>query len=147
MRFSQRILVATVAITAMVLPAGAAMAHSMNGSTMVMPDSHGYSGNWPVTVTGSQFNNGTYCLTLTGHGSSGSASLVANGQKYPYGSFVVVNRILMATIIKPSGSQNGALTFTASANRGHPDQGLFEDIQGGSNFDFGALAFGMKGGC
>ena len=53
----------------------------------------------------------------------------------------------MATIIKPSGSQNGALTFTASANRGQIGQGIFEDIEGGSNFDFGALAFGMKNGC
>ncbi len=54
---------------------------------------------------------------------------------------------LMATIIKPSGSQNGALTFTAFASRGQIGLGIFEDIQGGSNFDFGALAFGMKNGC
>jgi hypothetical protein len=53
----------------------------------------------------------------------------------------------MATIVKPSGSQNGALTFTAPASHGNIGQGLFEDIQGGSNFDFGALTFGMKGGC
>jgi hypothetical protein len=149
MRFSLRILITGVATSAMVITAGTAMAHGFNGSArnMVAPDSRSYSGGWPVTVTGSQFSNGTYCLTLTGNGSSGSASVVMDGQRYPYGSFVVVNHILMATIVKPSGSQNGALTFTASASRGHIGQGLFENIEGGSNFDFGALAFGTKGDC
>ncbi len=149
MRLSLRTLIAGVATSAIVISAGAAMAHGFNGSAMNMiaPDSRSYSGAWPVTVTRSQFHNGTYCLTLTGNGSSGSASVVMDGQKYPYGSFVVVNHILMATIIKPSGSQNGALTFTAFANRGHIGEGIFENIEGGSDFDFGALAFGTKNGC
>ena len=150
MRFSQRILIATVATTAMVVPAGAAMAHGYNGSTMNMvdPASHSYSGAWPVTVTGSQFSNGTDCLTLTQNGrNGGSASLVVDGQKYPYGSFVVVNHILMANIVEPLYGQNGALIFTAVANHGHIGHGIFENIEGGSNFDFGALAFGMNGGC
>jgi hypothetical protein len=52
----------------------------------------------------------------------------------------------MDTIVKPSGSQNGALTFIGPANHGH-SPGLFGNIEGGSNFDFGAVSFGMKGGC
>ena len=149
MRFSQAILIAAVATMAMVVSAGSAMAH-INGSTlnMIAPDSHNYTGAWPVTVTGSQFHNGTACLTLTQNGGNGGgASLVMDGQRYPYGSFLVINHILMATIVKPSGSQNGALTFSASANRGHIGHGLFENIEGGSNFDFGALTFGTKNGC
>jgi|SRR5580704_13297100 hypothetical protein len=148
MGFSKRILIAAIATAALVVSAGPASAH-INGNTMnvVVPESRSYAGAWPVTVTGSQFSNGTYCLTLTGNGSSGSASLVMGGQKYPYGSFEVVNHILMATIVKPSGSQNGALAFTASASHGHIGEGIFENIEGGSSFDFGALAFGMKGGC
>ena len=144
MRFSQRILIAAVAATAMVASAAPAMAH-ISGSTMnmVIPASRSYSSAWPVTITGSQFSNGTGCLTLSGT----SASLVFGGQKYQYGSFVVVNHLLMATVIKPSGSQNGALTFTAPASHGRIGQGIYEDIQGGSNSDFGALAFGTKGGC
>jgi len=115
---------------------------------MVVPDSHSYSGAWPVNVTGSQRSNGTYCVTLTQNGNNGgSASLVVDGQRYPYGSFVVVNHILMVTISEPLYGQNGALTFTASAGRGHVGQGIFENIEGGSNFDFGALAFGTKNGC
>jgi hypothetical protein len=56
------------------------------------------------------------------------------------------SQLLMDTIVKPSGSQNGALTFIGPANHGH-SPGLFGNIEGGSNFDFGAVSFGMKGGC
>ncbi|HEV3195483.1 MAG TPA: hypothetical protein VGZ06_05050 [Candidatus Cybelea sp.] len=149
MPLSQRILIAAVAAAAMVVSGAPAMAHGYNGNSisMFVPASHGYSGAWPVTVTGSQFSNGTGCLTLTGNARSGSASLVMEGEKYSYGSFVVLNDILVANIIKPSGSQNGALMFMASAGRGHIGQGVFENIEGGSNFDFGALAFDMKNGC
>jgi len=107
----------------------------------------GYSGSWPVTVTGSQRSNGTACLTLTGNARGGQASLVSGSQKYPYGSFLVLNGILMVTISEPLYGQNGALMFTASASHGHIGQGIFENIEGGSNFDFGSLAFGMKNGC
>jgi len=149
MHFSQRILISAVAVTAMVSSAGTAMAHGYNGGpgNMMLPMSRSYSGSWPVTITHSQFHNGTDCLTLSGAGNSGSASLVADGTKYPYGSFLVLNGILVATILKPSGSQNGALMFTAPASRGHIGQGVFENIEGGSDFDAGDLTFGMKNGC
>jgi hypothetical protein len=148
MRFTQRILIAAVATTAMVVSAGPAMAH-INGSTMmVVPESHSYTGAWPVTVTHSEFSNGTDCLTLTQGGSNGgSASLVANGQKYPYGSFRVIKDILVVTISEPLYGQNGVLLFIAHANNGHIGRGIFEDDRGGSDFDTGELAFGMNGGC
>ena len=148
MRFSKPILIAAVATMATAVSAGAAMAH-INGSTlnMIAPDSHSYSGAWPVTIMGSQFSNGTDCLTLSGTARGGSASLVVRSQKYPYGSFVVINDILVANITEPLYGQNGALMFIAYANHGHVGQGVFENIEGGSNFDFGSLAFGMKGGC
>ena len=149
MHFSQRILVSAAAATAVISSAGAAIAHGYTGSPagMMFPMSRNYSGSWPVTITHSQFHNGTDCLTLNGAGNSGTASLVADGTKYPYGSFLVLNGILVATILKPSGSQNGALMFTAPASRGHIGQGIFENVEGGSNFDAGDLTFGMKNGC
>jgi hypothetical protein len=148
MHFSRRILIAAVAATAMVVSAGPAMAH-INGSTvMVDPDSHSYGGAWPVTVTHSEFSNGTDCLTLTQNGrNGGSASLLANGQKYPYGSFLVIRDILVVTITEPLYGQNGALLFIAHSNSGHIGSGIFEDDRGGSDFDTGDLAFGMKGSC
>lgn len=149
MRFSKRILSAVVAATTMVASAGPAMAH-INVSTMNMfaPASHSYAGTWPVIVTHSEFSNGTDCLTLTQNGGNGGqASLVAGGQKYPYGSFLVIKDILVVTITEPLYGQNGALLFIAHANNGHIGQGIFEDDRGGSDFDTGELAFGMKGGC
>jgi hypothetical protein len=148
MRFLQRILIAAVAATSIVVSAGPAVAH-INGSTMmVVPESHNYSGAWPVTVTHSEFSNGTDCLTLTQNGSNGGqASLVAGSQKYPYGSFLIRKDIVVVTITEPLYGQNGALLFIAHANSGHIGQGIFEDDRGGSDFDTGELAFGMKGGC
>jgi hypothetical protein len=148
MGFSKRILIAAAATTAMIISSGAAMAH-INGNTMNMfPASRSYAGTWPVTVTHSQFGNGTDCLTLTQNGGNGGqASLVAGGQKYPYGSFLVSKDILVVTITEPLYGQNGALLFIAHANNGRIGQGIFEDDRGGSDFDTGELAFGMKGGC
>jgi hypothetical protein len=133
----------------MAASAGAAIAHGYNGNSTYMfaPASRSYSGAYPVTVTHSQRSNGTYCLTLTGNASGGSASLVFGSQKYSYGSFLVINDTLAATIQEPLYGQNGALMFIASADHGHISQGIFENIEGGSNFDAGALAFGKKNGC
>lgn len=145
MRFAQRTLIAAAAALAMLTSASGAMAHGY--SNMMFPASRGYSGSWPVTVTHSQFSNGTDCLTLNGGSNGGSASLVAGGQKYPYGSFLVVSGILIANIVEPLYGQNGALMFTAHANRGQIGRGIFEDLRGGSNFDAGDLTFGAKNGC
>jgi hypothetical protein len=150
MRSTKRILIAALAAMAMVLSAGAAMAHGINGSTlnMLVPESHSYSGSWPVIVTRSQHSNGTYCLTLTENGSNGgSASLVIGSQRFPSGSFLVINRTLVATIEAQGYGQNAGLVFVGSAGRGNIGSGVFEDVYGGSDFDSGALAFGMKGGC
>lgn len=136
MRHSHRMLIIATAL-AVISSSAPAMARG----------SHSYAGAWPVTVSRSQRSNGTGCLTLVGGASSGSASLVFEGQKYTYGSFLVIDDILMATITEPLYGQNGALTFSASAHNGHIAQGLFENIEGGSNFDAGALEFGMKNGC
>lgn len=34
--------------------------------------------------------------------------------------------------------------LTPSAGHGHIGHGIFENIEGGSNFNFGSLGFGMK---
>jgi|SRR5579862_1710515 len=118
------------------------------GVITLLPASHSYSGTWPVTVSNSQRSNGTGCLKLTeGGNGAGSASLVFGSQKYQYGSFLVMDGMLVATITQPLYGQNGALMFIAHAKRGNVGQGIFEDIEGGSNFDFGNLAFGAKNGC
>ena len=106
-----------------------------------------YSGTWPVTITNSQFSNGAGCLTLSGNGKSGGASLVFGSQKYVYGSFLVMDGIIVVSIVEPLYGQNGVLQFTAHARGGTVSKGIFEDLRGGSNFDAGSLKFGMKNGC
>ena len=69
MRFSQQVLIAAVATTAMVVSAGAAMAHG-NTMNMFAPALHNYSGAWPVTVTRSQFSNGTPTTATSARASS-----------------------------------------------------------------------------
>lgn len=139
MRTLARILTTIVGAAAMALPGEAAT-------------SQGYSGSWPVTVSKSHHSNGTSCLTLNDGGSqgwrhSGSASLIIGSTKFPYGTFQVINHTLVATIQAQGYGQNAGLVFIAPASRGNIGMGVFEDVYGGEDFDSGALAFGMKGGC
>ncbi|MGA7354498.1 MAG: hypothetical protein WA431_15545 [Candidatus Cybelea sp.] len=151
MRFSQQIPTAAVAAMAMAVSAGAAMAHSLP-MNLIVPESHHYSGAWPVTVSHAARGNGTYCLTLKDTGSqgwphSGLASLTGNGSNLPYGTFQIINHILVATIQQPGAYQNAALLFVGPANNGRIGNGTFEQVYGGEGSDPGDLAFGMKGGC
>ena len=148
MRLTQRIIIAVAATMTVVTSSGPAFAYDNgNAVNVFVPASHSYNGAWPVTITRSQRSNGTGCLTLSGTAHGGSASLVFGSQKYTNGSFIVINHILVATLTEPLYGQNGALIFSAPAHRGNIGQGLFENIEGGSNFDAGAVAFGTKNGC
>lgn len=116
------------------------------------PNAENFSGNWPLTVTHSQRSNGTYCLTLNENGSNGSpqggsASLVKGSDKLPYGTFQVIDHLLVATIQSPAGSQNAGLVFTVPVRDGKIGKGFYEDVDGGTAFDTGVLVFGAKGGC
>jgi hypothetical protein len=113
----------------------------------VFPETHSYGGTWPVTIANSDFGGTTGCLTINGTGNAGSASLVLSGNKYQYGAFVILNGIFVATMQEPLYGQNGALTFSASADRGHLSKGVFENIEGGSDFNVGSLTFGKKISC
>jgi hypothetical protein len=138
-----RIFMATaLPIVAFALTPSAAMAQS-------------YSGNYPLTVTQSHHANGTYCLTLTDNGilgwpHSGGASLTGEkvGGTLPNGTFQVIGRLLVATIVQPGGTgQNAGLVFTAPASDGDiVGKGVYEQVYGGE-FDSGVLAFGVKNGC
>lgn len=151
MRFSRPILIAAAAVIAIVVSDGAANARGHIGSTMntLLPESQSYSGNWPVTISRTQGDNGTGCLTLTENsGNAGSASLVFGGTKYTFGTFQVINHILVATIQSQGGTgQNAGLVFIGSASRGKIGLGVFDEVYGGEAFVEGALAFGVKGGC
>ncbi len=152
MHFLQRAVIATVTIV--FVSAGAAIANGFNGSGvgMIFPESHKYTGSWPVTVSHAARGNGTYCLTLRDTGSgqtrhSGSAAITGNGTSQPFGTFLVINRLLVATIQQPGGYQDAGLLYIVPANNGTIGNGIFEQVYGGEDFDAGVLTIGMKGGC
>jgi hypothetical protein len=149
MRFSQRSIVSAAAAIAALACSGLALANGYEGPgpSGLASSPRNLAGTWPVTVSRSQFNNGTGCLTLTAGASGNSASLSFRGQTLRNGSFTVINGIVLVTITQPEGSQNGALLFVGPARREHIGPGSFEQVSGGANFDAGVLAFGMKNGC
>jgi hypothetical protein len=151
MRFQERILIGTLAVSVAALSAGAAMADDSSGGLRAAAG-HSYTGSYFITVTKSQRSNGTGCLTLTDNGSfgaphSGSASLIFGNQEFTGGSFQVINHVLVATLTAQGYSQNAGLVFIGTASRGTIGNGIFEDVYGGGDFDSGALAFGRKNGC
>ena len=147
MRFLQQTSVVVAATSAIAFSVGAAMAHGI-ASPFIMDDRAAYSGGWPATISHAARGNGTYCLTLKQtERNSGSASLTGHGTNQPFGTFFIVNHILVATIEQSGGSQNAGLVFIAPANKGNLGNGAFEQVYGGENFDSGKLTFGLKGGC
>ena len=109
-----------------------------------------YSGDWPATVTRSQRDNGTYCISLNDDGSygaphSGEAKLIPNTSQYP-GYFAVVDGIITITFTYPSGEGDccSYQVFTARASDGELGSGVFNYF---GITDIGVLTFGKKGGC
>ena len=149
MHVSQRISIAVVAITAMLLSSGVGLARPINGGIMAFsPTSSSYSGNYPITISHAKVGNGTYCLTLQQTGkNSGSASVVMGSQTFSFGTFQIFNHTIVTTISAQGYGQNAGLVFIGSAHRGTIGPGVFDEVYGGEAFVEGALSFGMKGGC
>ena len=145
----QRIFATAVVASAVFFSGPLAIAHGLTigRMNMIAPDSQSFNGSWPVTVTHSHHTDFMGCLTLATISGANVASLVIGSQKYPSGSFLVINHILVATVTAQAYSQNAGLVLIAPATHGNLGNGVFEDVYGGSNFDSGALTFGMKGGC
>ena len=114
-----------------------------------------YSGNWPLNVAlPPQFAH-TACLTLVDNGAggtqhSGSASVSGPlvGGTLSYGTFQLINHLLVATIESSGDSgSNAGLVFIGPAAEGDIGNGVFENVYGGEDSLSGALSFGKKGGC
>jgi hypothetical protein len=114
-----------------------------------------YSGNWPVNVALPPHYAHTACITLVDNGSdgaphSGPASISGPlvGGTLPYGTFQVINNLLVVTIQSSGDSgSNAGLLFIAPALNGDIGNGVYEDVYGGEDSLSGALTFGKNGGC
>jgi hypothetical protein len=89
MRFSQRSNVAIGAAITVLACSGLAIASEYEGlgPSGLASSPRNIAGTWPVTVSRSQFNNGTGCLTRTASAGGNSASLSFGGQTLRNGSF------------------------------------------------------------
>ena len=106
-----------------------------------------YNGTWPLTISRSQYGNGTYCLTLAGT-TSGGASLTGAQGNLPEGDFQVVGRSLVASIAQPyGGGFNAGLEFILPAAKGKLANGAYVDDNDGYLFDTGVVTVGTKNGC
>lgn len=106
-----------------------------------------YKGNWPLTVSNSQYGNGNYCLTLAGS-IAGGASLTGAQGNLPNGDFQVIGRTMVASIAQPyGGGFNAALEFVLPATRGKLANGAYVDDNDGYLFDTGLVTVGQKNGC
>ncbi len=104
-----------------------------------------FGGNYQVSVTETQHNNGNYCLTLTDGGRNrGEASIPGD----PYGTFQLIDHtIVVAVEIQGDNGQNSGLVVTAAARNGSIGKGVTALIYGGEMTYVGRAVFGMKGSC
>lgn len=136
------------ALVAMTVSPGPAMARGSVMIPMAIGERVTYTGAWPVTIRHAARGNGAYCLTLKQTSrNGGSASLTGNGSDEPFGTFLILNHTLVATIQQPGQYDDAGLVFIGPASRGNIGNGVFEQVYGGENFDSGDLSFGTKGGC
>lgn len=105
----------------------------------------GYNASWPVTISGSNHSNGTYCLTLN----SGAASLTGPFGGLPNGDFVVIGSRLVASVAYPTGSgDNAGLMFILTADKGSLGaKGAYVQDWSGYESDTGKVSVGEMGGC
>jgi hypothetical protein len=135
--------------TLLSLAAASAAALSMSfAAGAAMAASGGHSGNFPLTVSHSQFLNGSYCLTVTDDGSGGWAhSGEATIPQYTYGTFQVIQGEFMADIVVPAQGQNEVLVFNGAGHNGSFGNGAAVLLSGGEPLDSGTMKVGTKGGC
>ena len=106
-----------------------------------------YDGNWPLTVSHSQYSNGSYCLTLSGS-TSGGAALTGPLGNLPNGTFQLIGRRLVASVAYPTGSGfNAGLMFILPAANGTLAKGAYVDDYDGYLYDTSPVTVGTKNGC
>jgi hypothetical protein len=136
----------------MKMPAAIATLCAALFSGAVSANGASYTGNYPLTITGSRIWDGDYCLALNDNGSlgwshSGKASLEGNEVLLTDGTFEVIYRTLLVSIRAPGGKNgHNSLVFVASSPKDNPGKGEYEEVYGKA-FDTGTVMFGTKGSC
>lgn len=115
--------------------AGAAIAGSVS-----------YDGNWPITITNSQYYNGNYCLTLSG--ATGGGAELSGSLGNLYGNFQVLGKNLVAIVPEQTGGGfNWGVEFVLPAANGNLAKGAFLVDEDGELESPGKAKVGTKSGC
>ena len=105
-----------------------------------------YEGNWPITITNSQYYNGNYCLTLSG--SIGGGAELSGPLGDLYGNFQVLGKNLIAIVPEQTGGGfNWGVEFVLPAANGQLAKGSFLVDEDGELESPGRASVGTKNGC
>lgn len=105
-----------------------------------------YNGNWPITITNSQYYNGNYCLALSGSGGGGAELSGPLGNLY--GNFQVLGKNLIAIVPEQTGGGfNWGVEFVLPAANGMLAKGTFLVDEDGELESPGRAKVGTKNGC
>jgi|SRR5215469_12483930 len=105
-----------------------------------------YNGNWPITITNSQYYNGNYCLSLSG--STGGGAELSGPLGDLYGNFQVLGKNLIAIVPEQTGGGfNWGVEFVLPAANGNLAKGAFLVDEDGELESPGVAKVGTKNGC
>ena len=104
-----------------------------------------YNGDWPLTISKSQFYDGNYCLKLSG-ATSGGAELTGQLGNL-VGNFEVLGRNLIVDVPLPAEGLNYGEIFVLPARNGTLAKGSYVEDADGEIDQSGVATIGKKGGC
>ena len=106
-----------------------------------------YNGNWPITITNTQFYNGNYCLILSG--STGGGAELSGPLGDLYGNFQVLGKNLIAIVPEQTGGGfNWGVEFVLPAKNGVlAAKGTFLVDEDGELESPGKATVGTLNGC
>ena len=122
---------------------GAALSATFISSGVAVAAS--YQGNWPITITHSQFYNGKYCLKLSG--ATGGGAELTGPMGDLYGDFQVFGRNLVSIVPLPSNGFNEGEEFILPARNGVLAKGTYLEDGDGEIDNSGVATVGTKNGC
>ena len=123
------------------------LAAALSAGSAVAGTTVGYNGNWPITISNTQFYNGSYCLELSG--STGGGATLTGPLGTLSGNFQVLGKNLIAIVPEQTGGGfNWGVEFVLRARNGVlAAKGTFLVDEDGELESPGKATVGTLNGC